>query len=121
MNEFDRISLEGGSFEETSLDPKQIKSLKGRLDRSVKKAEARSGRILGRMSSSIVVVVEKFALTIRSRIPWSGVHNLGGTAGHGAKIPARTFLQWTSVRVQKLADIARAYMMEKWQKAQKKK
>jgi len=38
------------------------------------------------------------SIEMRARGPWAGVHQFGGTAGRGAKIPQRTFL-WASDRL----------------------
>lgn len=41
-------------------------------------------------------------LAATSKVPWAGIHQYGGTAGHGAKIPARPFL-WFSQKFLKQA------------------
>jgi phage gpG-like protein len=52
-------------------------------------------------------------LVIESAIDWAGVHNDGGTAGKGARIPKRTFLEWTPERIEKFIEIAQQYVIEK--------
>ncbi len=74
LEEFETLS-QGRTIDETSLHPKQMKSLQGRLQRSVQKAEAESGRILGQIASSIVVEANSNVMVIQSWIPWSGIHN----------------------------------------------
>jgi phage gpG-like protein len=44
------------------------------------------------MPGSIRATVGSGSLQVFSEIEWAAVHNDGGTAGHGAKIPQRTFL-----------------------------
>lgn len=52
-------------------------------------------RILGRLVSSLGATVDPENVTVASRVGWAGIHNRGGTAGHGAQIPKRTFLELT--------------------------
>jgi len=90
------------------LDTKTLRSTKQRLGR----AEERSARKLGRVRASIVSKIDASGLTVESRIPWAGVHNEGGTAGHGAKIPARPFLFFEAGDEQKMAEIVEGYVKE---------
>lgn len=55
----------------------------------------RARRLLGRLPSAIGVGYDRRKLTVRSLVRWSAIHQEGGTAGHGARIPARPFL-WVS-------------------------
>jgi phage gpG-like protein len=89
LDEFDRLVAGAPGSELAGITD----VLKQRLERAVAKEERkRSSKVLGRMASSIASSVNNGRLTIWSRIPWSAVHNEGGVAGHGAKIPERTFL-----------------------------
>lgn len=70
------------------------------LDRFSSGKKRRKGRnalkrhkLLGRLPASIAAKISRHTLQVYSRVPWSGVHNKGGTAGHNSKIPARTFLE----------------------------
>ena len=47
---------------------------------------------LGRLRGVYTWKTAKQRMEMHSRVPWSGIHQDGGRAGHGAKIPARTFL-----------------------------
>jgi phage gpG-like protein len=49
-------------------------------------------------------------------IDWAGVHNDGGVAGKGARIPERKFLEWTPERLAKFVEIAQQYVIEKLEK-----
>lgn len=62
----------------------------------------RARRLLGRLPTAIVVKTDRGKLTATSRVRWSAIHQDGGRAGHGARIPARTFL-WASERFLELA------------------
>jgi phage gpG-like protein len=39
----------------------------------------------------MVVVMERRAVVVSNRVPFAGVHNIGGAAGNNAVEPARTF------------------------------
>jgi hypothetical protein len=70
-------------------------------------------KILGRLSGSIYWDVQGRTAKALSRVPWSGVHNLGGTAGHGARIPDRTYLEITQQDEVTMATIALQHLMGK--------
>jgi phage gpG-like protein len=53
------------------------------------------GRLLGRLPTSYALTVGRRSVSVVSSVRWSAVHQQGGTAGHGARIPARPFL-WVS-------------------------
>ena len=112
LKELERIAA-GGSKDYSLLSGRKGEKLRERLGRAESDAEKEQGQVLGRIAGSIKARVQGSTLEIYSSIPWAGIHNEGGTAGRGAKIPARTFLEWTPVRVEKLASIASEYMHEK--------
>ena len=47
-------------------------------------------------------MASRTSLRGESRVPWSGIHQDGGTAGRGSRIPARPFL-WMSEEFLRLA------------------
>lgn len=69
-------------------------------------ASMRSTQVLGGLVPSIRFKVSGRAdqVTIRSGASFSGVHNRGGTAGHGAKIPRREFLKVEGQDLRVLAN-----------------
>ena len=84
-----------------------------RIGVSVAERDAKTNRpILGKLAGSIEAVIQKDTLEMRSRVPWAGVHNDGGTAGHGAHIPQRKFLELTSDDLTQLQAIAEDYLQE---------
>lgn len=102
---------------------KQFTKLHGRVEKYKANAEERvaaleRGDLLGRIASSIRAEISKGTLVIESAIEWAGVHNDGGTAGKGARIPKRTFLEWTPERIDKFVEIAQQYVIEKLTKDQ---
>ena len=95
----------------------------GRIGRRMARAEEKvrryeSGEALGAIANSFGIKIDKGSLEIFSHITWAGVHNEGGTAGHGAAIPQRKFLEWTPQRIAKLCEISQQYMLEKFAKGQ---
>jgi hypothetical protein len=111
LSEFRRLQA-GGAVDKTLFEgrsaEKQQASLAGRIGR----AEARaSEKMLGRIASSFRSVIKGGRLTVESKIPWAGVHNDGGTGGHGANIPARPFLFLEEGDVEVLVAILRDRML----------
>ena len=84
-----------------------------------KKAAVESGQLLGSIAGSIKVDFDKTKWEMFSRIPWSSAHNEGAVVGHGATLPARTFLEWTPKRLEKFVEMANAYVLERAEKAGK--
>lgn len=87
---------------------RQARSLRERALR----AQARAGdKLLGRIAASFESVVRDGNLTLRSKVPWAGVHNEGGSVGHGATVPARPFLFLEERDVDVLVEILRDHML----------
>jgi phage gpG-like protein len=74
------------------LTLKQSVSLGDREDRAV--ARAVGAKILGNLTHAIKVDAGRTQVTVtwKTQMKWSEVHNVGGSAGHGAKIPQREVL-----------------------------
>lgn len=51
------------------------------------------GVLLGRLPRMNKASITSTTVRVESMVPWSNVHNQGGTAGKGAKEPARTWLE----------------------------
>lgn len=64
-------------------------------------------RLLGRLPRMNVSAISGTTVKLQSRVPWSDVHNSGGGAGHGARIPARTWLEIDDQDRIVLAEIVR--------------
>lgn len=90
--EFERIAAGGLPVATLAADKKLEKSVRGLRERHARATTKAQGKPLGRMASSIKSKLTKFSVTVYSEVPFSAVHNDGGTAGHGAKIPERKFL-----------------------------
>ncbi len=77
----------------------------------------KEGKTLGRIAQSCTVEFDRKNWSMRSVIPWAGVHNEGGRVGHGATVPKRTFLEWTNARLDKFEQLAADYLIGKAGKA----
>lgn len=115
LGEFEKIAR-GETVKKSKLTEKQQVSLRSRLGRALEKSEKKGGKILGRLAGSIFPTVTSNSLTLTSRPEWSSIHNEGGTAGHGAQIPKRTFLEWTPERLHKIAQIIAYGFRDAWDK-----
>ncbi len=77
------------------------RSARRKKDRTAKKRRL-PRKILGRLPTAISMKTSASGVVIESKVAWSGIHQEGGTAGRGARIPARPFL-WISERFLDLA------------------
>lgn len=75
-----------------------------------------SHQLLGRLRTAIRAKAEETRVVVENAIPWSRIHNEGGTAGRGARIPARVFLEITQRAAAELAQIALEHFMGKERK-----
>lgn len=98
LAELDRIA--NGTGGESLLKTKAAEKLKQRLERSVERE--RNKKPLGRIASSFTLKVKDGKLVYGSEIPWSGVHNEGGTVGHGAVIQPNPFAYLEPVDIEVL-------------------
>ena len=88
---------------------KQVASIKERVARAEDKAKSRP--ILGRIRKAFESKIDSGMLKIVNKVGFSGVHNDGGTAGHGAKIPERRFLFLEPQDIDHLAEILQQHML----------
>ena len=115
LEEIKRIA-QGGSKDQKGYR-KLYERMSRREDRAAKKIERlERGAPLGQIANSFSIDFDKSNWEMFSRIPWAGVHNEGGTAGHGAKIPKRVFLEWTPERVEKFVQMANEYLASRAEK-----
>lgn len=100
------------------MQPKGQAGLYKRVERRIVQAEKKirdiqEGKALGRIASSCAIEYDATNWTMRSVILWAGVHNEGGRVGHGAVVAKRTFLEWTTERVDKFAELSLDYLVGK--------
>lgn len=77
------------------------------LDRQ-RAGRRRLRRPMGRLPTAVAYTATGTAVEARSRALWSGIHQEGGVAGKGSRIPARPFL-WVS---ESMLELARAKILE---------
>lgn len=91
------------------LSFKQTLSIGAREDRAV--AKAVGAPILGKLAGSLVVEVDgaNVTLTSRTKGEWSAVHNDGGTAGRGARIPQRETIKIEEQDLELFAELLKEH------------
>jgi len=104
LAEFERLAA-GGDASKTTLTTRQTEKLSERIGRA-RQLDTREAT-LGKIASSFKTEIKDGKLVDASVIPWSGIHNEGGTAGHGAKIKARPFAYLEEVDVRVLVEMIR--------------
>ena len=68
---------------------------------------------LGKLRTGIGVQWNRRSLWAESKSPWSGVHQHGGTAGRGSRIPGRMFLWLSSGMIDKTKTALLAYIVRR--------
>ena len=118
LEEIKRIA--GGGSKDQKGFRKLYERMSRREDRAQKKIERLDrGAPLGQIANSFSINFDKSSWEMFSRIEWAGVHNEGGSAGHGARIPARVFLGWTPERIEKFVEMANEYLASRAEQPQK--
>jgi phage gpG-like protein len=70
--------------------------------------------ILGKLRSAFTVEFGPKFIRALSKVKWSGVHQEGGTAGYGARIPQRTHLWLSDDFVDLAIDRMNAMIWRAW-------
>lgn len=70
----------------------------------------RALNMLGRLKSAWDFQMDRTTLMATSRVPWSGVHQDGGKAGRGARVPARPFMWITQGLQARAASLIARYV-----------
>ena len=79
------------------------------------RASEKSTRMLGGLEDSITMrLVDGKRIEVFSKARIGAIHNFGGTAGHGAKIPAREFMFLVDGDMEFLAGLLREQMIQAW-------
>jgi len=89
--------------------------LKARKGKGLRRG--RPKKLLGSLPNrTLVVTVKNGDVVAYSKVPWSGIHQEGGTAGRGAKIPARPFLWLSEDFFAEAVEILAARLLAAWSK-----
>lgn len=73
-------------------------------------------QILGRLPSALIVTAGELFVRATSRVPWSGIHQFGGRANHGARIPARPFLWLSDDLVETARQVLVDFVIKGWKR-----
>lgn len=104
---------------------KAVQRLRGQLARAQAAQETGKGaptggkrksdahKPLGLVARQLQYKADGARVSLFSKVPWSAIHNEGGTAGHGARIPARLFLDITQEDELVLAEIVEQHLAGK--------
>lgn len=71
-------------------------------------------RMLGKLRTQWSWNLERLTLEAKSRVPWAFVHQWGGSAGRGAKIPKRMFAWVSEEKLDILVDIIEKWLYLAW-------
>jgi phage gpG-like protein len=86
----------------------------GRIGKRRYNASEASTRILGGLRESITMKLIGNRIEVFSKAHIGAIHNFGGTAGHGAQIKARKFMDLASSDLDFLAGLLREKMIAAW-------
>ena len=77
-----------------------------------------SHQLLGRLRTAFRAAVQEASVVVENAVPWSRIHNEGGTTGRGGRtrIKARVFLEITARAAAELANIALEHFLGKERK-----
>lgn len=73
-------------------------------------------RLLGRIPAAIKVKSDGKSVTAQPAVWWFAIHQHGGRAGRGAKIPARPFLWVSDALIAHASKVLRDAFLEAWRK-----
>lgn len=75
-------------------------------------------RLLGRLPGALIVVAGELFLRATSRVPWAGVHQYGGHAGHNnrVEIPRRPFLWLSDKLLETAQQVLGDYVVKGWKR-----
>lgn len=78
----------------------------------LKRVQKRVANVLGRLKSAIGYSIFPKYLEGRALPQWAGVHEYGGAAGHGARIPQRSFMYASEDVVDQFLDAVLEHVMK---------
>lgn len=97
---------------------KRGKKREGRAGSRFKRRQLKWNRTpLGRFGQvrSYVFRMTSQSITMQARGAWAGIHQFGGIAGHGARIPARPFLWVGDELVERFGRAVMIHIVEGWE------
>ena len=117
-------SSSGGAWPKLAASTKEKRISKGgRAGKFTKRGKLRKparrklNRILsGRLNVGAKVAVKQREMTFTSRAKWAGIHQEGGVAGKGSRIPKREFLWVSDPFLRKFVATAGEHLRAAWEK-----
>lgn len=95
------------------VNPSKERRRVARIGATRYRRDIRSTQVLGSLRDALHLYVDGgHAVVVFAGPKWSGVHNRGGTAGHGAKIPKREYLTIDSDSIVVAVGIFREHLLE---------
>lgn len=79
-----------------------------------KRAERRTHNLLGRLKIALGLKIERTYIEARNLVAWAGAHEFGGTVGHGATLPQRSFMWASEGLVDHFRDLLLAHVLKGW-------
>lgn len=70
--------------------------------------------MLGRLDSLNEWSISRVMLQVVSIVPWAGIHQWGGVAGRGSRIPQRMYLWISEPRMEELCVILQRHVLLAW-------
>lgn len=98
---------------EGKWDPLSKATLKRRREKR-KRGQKPAVAILGKLRRAISIEYDNGAIRAVSKIPWSGVHQEGGTVGRGSVIPARPHVYANDAFMDYLVEEIVKHIVEKF-------
>lgn len=77
------------------------------------KGKRRARQPLGKLPTALMSKASRLRFYQASRVPWSDIHQKGGRAARGAKIPARPFLWYSPKALEATAAITARHLAGK--------
>jgi len=113
LREFER-RISGGSTGYSLVNSEQTaeleKKMKGVEKRLVRQTQKQEGKLLRGLAGSNRKRVRGLEGEVRNMVPFSAAQNDGAQVGHGAQLPARTFLGMTPTLDKKLDETAAQWL-----------
>ena len=74
-------------------------------------------RLLGKLPRLLTIrIIGGDTLVARSKVVWAAIHQFGGRAGRGARIPARPFLYFSRQFIDDIEQALAEYLAQRWRR-----
>jgi phage gpG-like protein len=87
---------------------------RARRKSSRKRRKGRRAGLLGGLPSTWKTSTNASELKLSHRVKWATIHDEGGTAGKGARIPKRQFMYWSPEFLEESVEAFAEFVMGAW-------